>query len=211
MAVDTPGTRIHSPFAAPATVARLEAVARALEANGFVTELAATAEDAKRAVLDLIPLGSEVHSGASTTLEALGLQLEFDSGRYDPVRPKYLKLDRSTQMPELRKLISAPQIMLASACAVTESGSLVLASATGTQLGAVVFGASVVILVIGAQKIVHDLDEAFRRVEEYCLPLEDERAQRVYNARSSISKLLVLNKETASRTHVILVCEPLGY
>ena len=107
MAVDTPGTRIHSPFAAPATVARLEAVARALEANGFVTELAATAEDAKRAVLDLIPLGSEVHSGASTTLEALGLQLEFDSGRYDPVRPKYLKLDRSTQMPELRKLISA--------------------------------------------------------------------------------------------------------
>jgi hypothetical protein len=150
-------------------------------------------------------------TGASVTLEALGLQQEFESGRYDSVRPKYLKLDRGTQMSELRKLLSAPHVMLASACAVTETGSVVLASATGAQLGAVVFGASVVILVIGAQKIVHDLDEAFRRVEEYCLPLEDQRALRVYNAHSSIRDLLVLNKETDGRTHVILVCEPLGY
>ena len=211
MALDISELQAHSPFAEPATAARLEAVAHALEANGFVTQLVATAEDAKQAVLDLIPLGSEVHTGASVTLETLGLHQEFESGRYDPVRPKYLKLDRRTQMPELRKILSAPQFMLASACAVTESGSLVLASATGAQLGAVAFGASTVIFVIGAQKVVRDLDEGFRRVQEHCLPLEDERAQRAYGAHTSLNKLLVLNMETASRTHVILVCEPLGH
>src|SRR5262249_35659591 len=157
----------------PATAARLEAVARALEANGFATQVVATAAEAKQAVLDLIPPGSEVHTGASGTLETLGLPQELASGRYDPGPPRYLKLDRRTQRPDLRRLLATPAFMLASAHAVTEGGSLVLASATGAQLGAVTFGASTVIFVIGAQKIVRDLDEALRRVEEYCLPLED--------------------------------------
>ena len=218
MAVNISETQTQSYFAEPATAARLEAVARALEANGFLTQLVATAEEAKLAVLDLIPLGSEVHTGASATLETLGLPQEFASGRYDSVRPKYLKLDRQTQMPELRKLVSAPRFMLASASAVTESGSLVLASVSGSQLGAVAFGANVVIFVVGAQKIVRDLDEAFRRVEEYCLPLEDQRALRVYGEHSGVNMLLVVNKETPSsatkrppcRIHVVLVKEPLG-
>jgi L-lactate utilization protein LutC len=75
------------------------------------------------------------------------------------------KLDRRIQMPELRTLVLAPQVMLASASAITESGSLVLTSATGSQLTAVAFGASVVIFVIGAQKVSRDLDEGLRRVE----------------------------------------------
>jgi hypothetical protein len=108
--------------------------------------------------------------------------------------------------------------MLSSVAAVTESGSLVLASVSGSQLGAVAFGASKVIFVVGAQKIARDLDEAFRRVEEYCLPLEDQRAQRVYGEHSGVNMLLILNKETPpsatkrppGRIHVVLVKEPLG-
>jgi hypothetical protein len=119
---------------------------------------------------------------------------EFESGRYDSMRPEYFKRDHRSQMPELRKLVSAPQFMLASASAVTESGSLVLASATGSQLGAVAFGADVVIVVVGALKIVRDLDQAFRRVEEYCLPLEDQRAQRVYSADSASTSCLSSTK-----------------
>lgn len=211
MAADITQTPVQSYFAEPVTATRLEAVARALEANGFATQLVDTADEAKHAVLDLVPLGAEVHSGASVTLEALGLLEEFESGRYDSMRPKYLKLDRQTQMHELRKLLSAPRFMLASAAAVTESGSLVLASATGAQLGAVAFGASAMIFVVGGQKIVRDLDEAFRRIEEYCLPLEDQRAMRVYGSHSAVNKLLVLNKESPGRIHVVLVKEALGY
>jgi hypothetical protein len=77
MPVDISETQTHSYFAEPATAARLEAVARALEANGFGTQLVATAEEAKLAVVDLLPLGSEVHTGASATMETLGLPQEF--------------------------------------------------------------------------------------------------------------------------------------
>jgi LUD domain len=211
VAPDVDEASVASPFTEPASPARLHAVARALEANGFITRVVDTAEDAKREVLDLIPLGSEVYSGASATLGTLGLEAEFDSGRYDYVRPKYLKLDRQTQMAELRKLVSVPAFMLTSVQAVTESGSLVLASASGSQIGAVAFGASTVILVVGAQKIVGNLDEAFRRIEDYCLPIEDRRALRIYSAHSGINKLLILNKEIHhGHTHVVLVREPLG-
>jgi LUD domain len=211
VAPDVDEASVASPFTEPASPARLHAVARALEANGFITRVVETAEDAKRAVLELIPLGAEVHTGASATLETLGLHAEFESGRYDPVRPKYLKLDRRTQMPELRQLVSTPAFMLASVGAVTENGSLVLASATGSQVGAVAFGADSVILVVGAQKIVHNLEEAFRRIEDHCLPLEDQRCLRLYGTRSGVNKLLILNKEPHGRTHVVLVREPLGY
>jgi len=67
-----------------------------------------------------------------------------------------------------------------------------------------------VVLVIGAQKVVRDLAEAFRRVEEYCLPLEDQRALRVYGQHSGVNKLLILNKEHSGRIQVVLVKEPLG-
>ena len=88
---------------------------------------------------------------------------------------------------------------------------MVFASATGSQIGAVGFGANAVIPVIGAEKIVRDLDESLRRIEEHCLPLEDHRALRAYGQRSAINKLLVLNKETPGRIHVILVQAALGY
>jgi hypothetical protein len=101
--------------------------------------------------------------------------------------------------------------MLASASAVTESGELVLASGSGSQLGAVAFGASFVIFVVGAQKLVRDLDEGLRRVEEHCLPLESECTLRVYGRESGVCKLLVLNKEVPGRIHVVLVREALGY
>jgi len=79
------------------------------------------------------------------------------------------------------------------------------------NLGAKPRPRNAVILVIGAQKIVRDLDEALRRIEEHCLPLEDQRALRAYGQHSAINKLLVLNKETPGRIHVILVQAALGY
>jgi hypothetical protein len=79
---------------------------------------------------------------------------------------------RSEPRPRLVAVMLVPyQRSLTSPRAL--SGSRVLASATGAQLGAVAFGATTVTFVIGAQKVVSDLDEGFRRVEEYCLPLED--------------------------------------
>ena len=174
---------------------------------------AADSADAKRIVLGLIPEGSQVHHGASQTLEVTGIIDELEkSGRYDAVRPRMLSMDRRTQANEIRRLGAAPDIMLGSVHAVTETGSLVAASMSGSQLGAYASGAGHVILVVGTQKIVSDLDEGLRRIEEYSFPLEDARAQAAYGIHSAVNKVLIINREiTLGRITVVFVDEVLGF
>ena len=84
----------------------------------------------------MVPDGAEVHSGKSKTLDEIGVYAEIvESGRFDAVRPKMMRMDRATQGREIRKLVGTPDIMLGSVAAITEDGALVAASATGSQLG----------------------------------------------------------------------------
>jgi hypothetical protein len=193
--------------------ARVTRTAAALEANGIHVLRATTAADAKRIVLDLIPDGSQVHSGASQSLDVTGITEEIEeSSRYEAVRPRVWSLDRETQADEIRRLSAAPDVMLGSVHAVTEGGSLVAASMSGSQLGPYASGAGRVILVVGTQKIVTDLDEALRRIDEYSFPLEDARAQAAYGIRSGVNKVLIVNREIVpERITLVLVDEALGF
>ena len=193
--------------------ARVSRTAAALEANGISVLRAANAAEAKRIVLGLIPDGSQVHMGASRSLEQSGIVDEIEkSGRYDPIRPRVRSMDRKTQAAEIRRLISAPDVMLGSVHAVTETGSLVTVSAGGSQLGPYVSGAGRVILVVGTQKIVSDLDDGLRRVNEYAFPLEDARAQVAYGMNSAVNKILIINREVVpGRITVVFVDAVLGF
>jgi L-lactate utilization protein LutC len=185
----------------------------ALEANGMSVLRAANAAEAKRIVLGLIPTGSQVHHGASESLEVSGITDEIEkTGRYEPLRPRMWSMDRATQADEIRRLSAAPDVMLGSVHAVTESGSLVAASMSGSQLGPYAIGAGRVILVVGTQKIVSDLEEGLRRIDEYAFPLEDARAQAAYGIHSGVNKVLIINRElTPGRVTVVLVDEVLGF
>jgi hypothetical protein len=200
-------------FGTLADDARVRRTAAALEANGISVRLAADAAEARRVVLDLIPDGSQVYHGASQTLERSGITDEIEkSGRYEPLRPRIWSMDRQTQADEIRRLSAAPDVMLGSVHAVTETGSLLAASMSGSQLGPYVTGAGRVILVVGTQKIVSDLEEGFRRIEEYAFPLEDARAQAAYGIHSGVNKVLVINREIIpGRITVVLVDEALGF
>jgi hypothetical protein len=192
---------------------RVQRTAAALEANGMTVLRAATGADAKRIVLGLIPDGSQVHHGASQTLIVTGIADELEkSGRYDPVRPRIWSMDRATQGDEIRRITASPDVMLGSVHAVTETGSLLAASMGGSQLGPYVSGAGRVILVVGTQKIVSDLEEGLRRIDEYAFPLEDARAQAEYGIHSAVNKILIINGEiTPGRITVVLVDEVLGF
>src|SRR2546426_12068814 len=108
--------------------ARVKRTMAALEANGIRVLRAADASEAKRIVLDLIPDGSQVHHGASESLEVSGITEEIESsGRYQAVRPRIRNLDRRTEADEIRRLSAAPDVMLGSVHAVTETGSLLTA------------------------------------------------------------------------------------
>ena len=200
-------------FGTVADDAQVRRTAAALEANGMSVLPAADAADARRIVLGLIPDGSHVYHGASQTLEVSGITDEIEkSGRYEPLRPRIWSMDRQTQADEIRRLSAAPEVMLGSVHAVTETGALVAASMSGSQLGPYASGAGRVILVVGTQKIVADLDEALRRIDEYAFPLEDARAQAAYGIHSGVSKVLIINREiTPGRITVVLVDEALGF
>ena len=202
----------NNEFAQLASDAQIERVTKALEANGMKVLIAENGDEAKRLVLDLIPQGAEVYSNVSKTLEKIGVAAEIDkSGRYNAVRPKVLSLDRKTQSDDIRKLRAIPDYIVGSVHAITESGQVLTASGTGSQLSAYAYGAGKVIWVVGAQKIVSDLNEGFRRIEEYSHPLEDARMQEAFGVHSSLNKTLVINRDTPGRITVVLVREELGF
>ena len=192
---------------------QVQRAAAALEANGFRVLRATNAAEARRIVLDLIPEGANVHHGASKTLDVTGITEELEtSGRYEPVGPRIRAMDRATQGDEIRREAGVPDVMLGSVHAVTETGSLLAASMSGSQLAAYAAGAGRVILVVGTQKVVADLEEGLRRIDEYALPLEDARAMEAYGIHSAVNKVLIVNREIVpGRITVVLVDEVLGF
>ncbi len=202
-------------FAGPASDAIVERTAEALRAKGYSVHVVADGGEAKALILDLLPEGAEVGQGASTTLEVIGVTHELEeSGRFDAVRKHTRSMDRTTPegLRAMRKLGVGPDWFVNSAHAVTEDGTIVIASNTGSQLAPLAFGAGEVILAIGSQKLVPDLETALRRIEEHTLPLESVRMQGLYGVDSEIKKILIIRREfRPSRFTVILIKEPVGF
>ncbi|HEX7104346.1 MAG TPA: LUD domain-containing protein [Acidothermaceae bacterium] len=209
MTTTTPTTS----FTEPATAQSLERAAAALTSHGFTVEIVDDVLAARARVSDLIPEGASVFTGASETLRLSGIDADINaSGRYDAIRPRGQSMDRATQLAEIWRLMSSPDVIVGSVHAVTETGSLVIASASGSQLPGYAGGARRAIWVVGSQKVVPDLSTALRRVEEHCLPLETERAMQAYGQPSAINRMLVLNAEPEpGRGIVLLLRESIGF
>ena len=197
----------------PTTVVdRVDEVAAALRSHNIEAIVVETGTAAKEVVLSLIPEGAVVHSGKSKTLEDIGVYAELvESGRYEALRPQLMAMDRATQGAEMRKLVAAPDFMLGSVAAITADGTLVAASATGSQLGAYASGAGRLILVVGSQKLVPDVDAAMRRIREVVFPWENDRVRERLGVDTILEKvLLILGEWQPGRTTVVLVREPVG-
>ena len=203
---------VQQDFSQPASEEQIERTAAALEANGIHVIVVDDRAAAHDELMARLPEGAEVFTAASQTLEALGVLPEInESGRFDAIRPKLMKLDRQTQMREMRKLAASPDYVVGSVHAITEQGQVLVASAGGSQLAPYVYGAGQVLWVAGAQKIVADLDEAMQRLEQHTFPLEDARMMRTRGVHSHIGKMIIVNREPKGRTTLILVREALGY
>jgi YkgG family uncharacterized protein len=202
-----------SSFTEAVSAERLEQAAAALTANGFTVEVLEDAAAARARIADLIPEGASVFTAASETLRLSGIEADIsESGRYDAIRPRAVAMDRATQADEIRRLIATPDFALGSVAAVTETGSLVVASASGSQLPSYAGGAAKAIWIVGAQKLVPDLSTALRRVDEHALPLENVRALEVYGVPSSVNRLLIINAEhLPGRSTVLLLREAIGF
>ena len=154
-------------FSTPASEEILQRVVAKLRGRNIEGIVVDNGDDARKLVLEWLFKGAEVHSGKSKTLQDAGIfDLIQDPNQYDALRLRYLKMDRQAQAREIRKLIASPDYMLGSVNAVTEDGILVIASATGSQLGPYAGTSGKVIFVVGSQKIVPDLETALRRITD---------------------------------------------
>jgi hypothetical protein len=199
-------------FAAPASDAEIDLLAANLRDRNFEVVIVGSAAEVRDAVMQRIPEGAQVHSGKSKTLEDSGVFKELmESDRYDFIRRRTMKMDRATQGDEIRRLSSAPDVMLGSVHAVTQAGQLVVTSASGSQIGPYASGAGKLILIIGSQKIVPDLDTAFRRIQDYVFPWEDARLREQIGIGTAITRTLIIERDfRPGRTTIILVREPIG-
>jgi hypothetical protein len=128
------------------------------------------------------------------------------------VRGDFERLAKEGKSKESRRLGAAPDYIVGSVHAVTEDGQAVISSATGSQLAGYASGAEHVIWVVGAQKIVPTLEEAFKRIQEYTFPLEDARARKAYGMGSGINKILIVAREfKPKRISMVIVKEVLGF
>jgi LUD domain len=212
-AVAAPEVAVSAEFAGLASAERIATAAAALQRNGIDSHVAGSGAEARRLVSSLLPDGAEVYNNTSQTLEAIGVADDIErSGRYQPLRLRLYRMDREMQRREMRTLSASPEYVVGSVHALTEAGSLLIASASGSQLGPLVSGAGHVILVVGAQKIVSDVPTGMRRIYEYCFPLEDARARRAYGVPSGVNNILIINNVvTPGRVTAIIVNERLGF
>jgi len=199
-------------FTALPDEATLAATVTALEEHGFSVEIADDLDAARQAVLARIPAGASVMTNTSVTLDETEITDAINgSGRYDSARSKMMALDFATQAQQMKAIGGQPDYALGSVHAITSDGTLVIASASGSQFAALAWGAANVILVVGAQKLVRTLQDAHERVYRHSLVLEDARAQAAYGQHSAVGKVLEIHQEMPGRIHIVLIRQPVGY
>jgi hypothetical protein len=196
---------------------QLQRTIEAVKARGIKVELVETKEAALVRLQALIPAGSVVMTGGSVTLTQIGFDALLISGNH-PWRN--FKADLLAEKDPAKQFVlrlqgTQAEYFLGSVNAISETGELVFASATGSQLPAYAFTSRNIIWVAGAQKITATLDEALRRVREYVLPMEDQRQKNAGNKNGSfIGRILILEREPAylrRNLTLILVNEVLGF
>ncbi len=192
----------------------IEQTASSLTNNGFSTQVVADGVAALEALKKLIPANSEVMTGSSTTLNEIGFSdyLASDAHPWKSVHSQITSEDDEAKRAELRRKSITAEYYVASANALTQDGKIVAVDMSGSRVGAFLYGAKNLVLVVGVQKIADNLDAALTRVREVVFPLEDARAQKAYGMHSKTAKWAIMEFEgVKNRVHVILVKEALGF
>jgi L-lactate utilization protein LutB len=182
--------------------------------RGMKALLADDSEAALELLTAIIPPGSEIMAGSSTTLNEIGFTelLGRDENAWRSLNKVVTSENDEMKRAELRRRSVCADYFISSANAIAITGELVAWDASGSRTGAWPFAAGHLVIVAGVNKIVPTLDDALQRVREYCFPLENARSMHVYGIGSIMSKGVILAHERSpGRTTVILVHERLGY
>jgi L-lactate utilization protein LutC len=204
-------------YSVPAAAQDIERTLSAVAARGVAAEVVGSKAHALARLRELIPPGASVMTGASLSLKEIGFE-ELLISKNHPWRN--LKDEIAAEKDPARQTLLRRQgtmadYFLGSVHAVAQTGQLVIASMTGSQIAPYAFSARNVIWVVGAQKITANLDGAIRRVREYVLPHEDTRMRESSGGKmgSMIGKLMIFEQEVpflGRKLTLLLVNEVVG-
>ncbi|MCM3884355.1 LUD domain-containing protein [Frankia sp. R82] len=210
MTVEAPP--LDETFSLPAGTEQLDRAVAALQEHGYTVYVVDTVEQARELLGDLLPTdGQSIFTASSETLRISGILADIDeSGKYTSVRSNAPA--PGDDVYATIRLGASPDVVVGSVHAVTEDGSLVVGSASGSQFAPYASGARRAIWVVGSQKIVADLPTALRRIRTYSLPREYQRLTDLYNQPSFLGRFLILEREAfPDRGVVVLVRETIGF
>lgn len=167
-------------------------------------------------IKELIPSGVSVMNGSSTTLIEIGFVDYLKEGKHgwNNLHQAILAESDPAKQGKLRKESALSDYYLGSVHALSETGEFVVASNTGSQLPHILFTSQNLLFVVGAQKIVPTLSEALKRLEEYVVPLENERSLKAYGAPTALNKIVIFKGESpmiGRKVKMIIVKESLGF
>jgi L-lactate utilization protein LutB len=188
----------------------------ALKERGHLPELVESRSEALERIKALIPAGASVMNGSSRTLEEIGFVSYLKAGAHgwNNLHEAILNETDPVKQAALRKQAVLSDYFVGSIHAICETGEMLIASNSGSQLPQVVFTSQNLIFVVGAQKIVPTLADAFDRLERHVIPLEDERMRMAMGMGTYASKILIVKREQpfmGRKSHVIFVNEKLGF
>lgn len=194
----------------------IERTADAIRGRGSEVFIVADRAGALAKIQELIPKGASINNGSSRTLEEIGFvdYVKSDAHGWNNLHAAVVaEKDKAKQAP-LRNAALFADYYLGSVHALAETGEMIVASASGSQLSPIAYTSQNLILVVGAQKIAPTYDAAMERLREYVVPLEDARMKEASMGGTVLSKILTIEHEPAfmGRTvRVILVKEKLGF
>ena len=185
-----------------------------LNQRNIQTSIADNAVEAKQLLIDLIPRNSEVYVSTSETLDSIGYtEYVSQSNSYKNLNELVsAETDLDAQKDVRRRVTTIADYFVGSVQAISESGEVIVASGSGSQIAAYVYGAKKVFWVAGTQKICQDLPSAIERVRGYTLEMHDQWLQGFGRSAAPVGKLLIFEHEQVKeRVHLILVKETLGW
>lgn len=199
-----------------ATEESIKKAGKTLLEHGYESIVLENGREALEKIKSLIPEGASVMNGSSRTLEQIGFVEYLKSGKHpwnNLHEAIVLEKDPESQK-KLRKDSVNSDFYLGSAHAISETGEMIFASNSGSQLPHLAFTSQNIILVVSTKKITPTLLDGLNRIDKHIVPLENENMMQKYGVGTIHSKTLILHREnprSGRKILVILVKEDLGF
>ena len=194
----------------------VDKTSEALKKKGYSVFVVENGSEALDKIKSLIPEWASVMNGSSISLEEIGYGDFLKSGKsgWDDLHSKVDAENDPEKRRALRKEATMSDYYLGSVHALTEDGQMIIASNSGSQLPHIAFTSPNLVFVIGSQKIVPNLDEAMKRLENYVVPLEDKHMQAKFGIGTELNKIIIFKGENPNlgrKINIILVNQKLGF